>query len=123
MLAYIGLLAYLCFGHFDHVPDIVRKFWGIEQDKMFHFCMFFPFPVLAYFSVGKSYKSLGGALAFILAVFCIGCTIGAGTEIGQGLTTYRSADPKDFFADALALAVSSLLVFIINIWHRSRNHE
>ena len=120
LLIYIGLLAYLCFGHFDHVPDIIRKFWGIEQDKIVHFCMFFPFPLLAYFAVGRVYRSYGGALAFVVVVFLIGCCIGAGTEIGQGLTTYRSADPKDFFADALALAISSVVTFIICLVQRSR---
>ena len=123
LLIYIGLLAYLCFGHFDHVPQIIRKFWGIEQDKVIHFCMFFPFPILAYFSVGKIFRTYGRALTFVLIVFLIGCLIGAATELGQGLTTYRSADPKDFSADALALAASSVLSFIICIIQRLHHSD
>ena len=120
LLIYIGLLVYLCFGHFDHVPDIIRQFWGIEKDKIIHFCMFFPFPILAYFAAGRVYKSYGRALAFVVIIFLTGCCIGAGTELGQGLTTYRSADPKDFFADALSLAISSVITFIICLIQRSR---
>lgn len=123
LLAYICLLAYLCFGHFDNIPDIARKFhfFGIEQDKLVHFCMFFPFPILCCFAAGRTFKTLGGALAFVLAVFLTGCIIGAATELGQGLTTYRSADPKDFFADGLSLAISSVISFIICLIYKSRS--
>lgn len=124
LLAYVGLLAYLCFGHFEQLPDIARKFqlFGIEQDKLVHFCMFFPFPILCYYAFGKTFKTLGGALAFTLTVFLIGCCLGAATELGQGLTTYRSADPKDFFADGLSLAISSLAAFIICLIHKARSN-
>lgn len=123
-LAYIGLLAYLCFGHFNNIPDIARKFhlFGIEQDKLVHFCMFFPFPILCYYAFGKTFKSFGGALSFTVVVFLLGCCLGAATEIGQGMTTYRSADPKDFFADGLSLAISSVTAFIICLIHKARSN-
>lgn len=123
-LAYIGLVAYLCFGQFNNIPEIARKFrfLGIEQDKLVHFCMFFPFPILCYYAFGKTFKSFGGALGFTLIVFLLGCALGAATEIGQGMTTYRSADPKDFFADGLSLAVSSVISFIICLIHKARSN-
>lgn len=124
LLAYIGLLLYLCFGHFNKVPEIARKFhfFGIEQDKLVHFVMFFPFPILCYYAFGKTFKTFGGALAFTLIIFLLGCCLGAATEIGQGMTTYRSADPKDFFADGLSLAISSVISFIICLIHKARSN-
>ena len=52
---------------------------------------------------------------FIIGAFLTGCVIAAATEVGQYYTGYRSADSLDFFADALAMAICSLLVFILDI--------
>lgn len=120
MVIYIGALAYLCFGHFSNVPDLGRKLLGLDQDKIFHFCMFFPFPILTYFSYGKEFKTPWKAILFILVTFLIGSAMGGSTEIIQGMTTWRSADPKDFLADAVGVASASLLTFVFILVRETR---
>ena len=45
-MAYVGLVAWLCFGTFTPDPDIPRTIFGIPIDKCVHFAMFLPFPIL-----------------------------------------------------------------------------
>ena len=115
MLLYIAALAYLCFGHFSNLPQISRKFLNIDTDKIVHFIMFLPFPVLFYFCIGKNPRNAFMALLAVLGIFLAGCLIAAGTEIGQKFIPDRASDPKDFLADSIALGLSSLAVFIIMV--------
>ena len=50
-------------------------------------------------------------LLAVLAVAAMGLGVAAATEVGQSFTGYRSGDPKDFRADALAVGISSLIIF------------
>jgi len=112
---YIIALAYLCFGHFDSVPRVKPYFLGYPIDKVVHFLMFFPFPLLLFAAFDRITTKPWHSLVFAVLVFLLGCLLAAGTEIGQGMTTYRSADPWDFRADALALAISSVIVLVIDL--------
>ena len=113
MLLYILTVAYLCFGKLDSLPDVKRSYFGIDTDKIVHFLMFLPFPILSYFCAGRKFSSPWQAVLFTIVIFFIGCMVAAGTEMGQSLTNYRVSDPLDFKADALALALSSTVMFII----------
>lgn len=113
--AYIITLGVLCFIRLDGMPEVSADIFGIPTDKVVHFIMFFPFPLLALASFGKITRKPWHSFAFTLVVFATGCIIAIGTEIGQGLTSYRSADPADFMADGIALAISSILVLIIDL--------
>lgn len=118
---YIVAIAILCFGHFGSLPHIHSKFLGLEQDKLVHFLMFLPFPLLAYFAVGKHPAGPWKALGEMLLIFLVGTLVAAGTEIGQSFFPYRTTDPKDFLADTIALAVCSLAVFIVMLIHGIRS--
>ena len=74
--------------------------------------MFFPFPILAWLALGRRPSGPWPALGLTLLLFLIGCALAACTEIVQQFLPWRSADPRDFSADALALALSALIVFI-----------
>jgi VanZ family protein len=113
---YLAAVVWLCFGHFDGMPDVQRSFWGIPTDKIVHFLMFFPFPILAFLAFdGYSAKPWLSVLGTV-ATFAAGILLAVGTEVGQArLTTYRSGDVNDFKADLLALGISSLIVLLINI--------
>ncbi|MCF0177492.1 MAG: VanZ family protein [Bacteroidales bacterium] len=109
-LTYIGLILFVLFAKFDGMPQIQLNFLGIPKDKIFHFVMFFPFAFITCKSLGKSY--LRHKMLVFIIVLIIGFLFAAATEMGQGLTTYRSRDIADFYADAIGLIAGSLLLLI-----------
>lgn len=113
MILYIVALAALCFGNTDKLPKISKTILGLEADKIVHFLMFLPFPLLTYWAAGVNPDGPWKALGRVLLIFLAGGILAAGTELIQAILPYRSADPKDFLADAVALALASLAVFII----------
>ena len=117
LLLYLATVAYLCFGKFNNIPEIEKFILGIPTDKVVHFLMFFPFPILLYFATGHVFRRNWTAISFAVLSLFAGAVIAAGTELGQALTAYRSCDIKDFYADTLSLAISALSVFILNLIH------
>ena len=116
LVLYLAALLWLCFGHFDSMPDVKRCYWGIPTDKIVHFLMFLPFPLLAYFAFDRYTEKFWPSVLWTGVAFLAGILLATGTEVGQALlTTYRSGDPSDFRADLIALGVSSLLVFILDL--------
>lgn len=116
-LLYLVAIAFLCFMHVDKLPDVQKFIFGFPTDKVAHFLMFLPFPILAYLAYDHLTNKVWSAILFALATFVIGCLLAYGTEYVQGRLPYRSMDIKDFKADALALAISSVFVFIIDVTH------
>ena len=49
---YLAAVAFLCFGQFSSSQDVPMDLWGIPTDKVVHFLMFFPFPLLACLAFG-----------------------------------------------------------------------
>ena len=116
LVLYLVALFWLCFGHFDSMPDVKRYYWGIPTDKIVHFLMFLPFPILAYFAFDRYTEKFWSSVLWTGVAFLAGVLLAAGTEVGQAfLTNYRSGDPNDFRADLLALGISTLLVFILDL--------
>ena len=113
---YLAAIAVLCFGKFSSLPSVSNTFLGIPTDKVVHFAMFFPFPILAFLAYDKLTGSVKSALIFAVVTFLAGCLLAAGTEIGQAyLTEYRSGDPTDFLADFLALLSGSIIATGIDL--------
>ena len=118
---YLVAVAVLCFGHFSSLPSVQESFLGVPTDKIVHFCMFFPFPILAFLAYDKFTGTRKSVITFSVVTFLVGCAIAAGTEIGQALLTdYRSGDPADFAADFLALLTSALLATVIDLYQLCR---
>ena len=115
MALYIGAVAYLCFANFHKLPDIPKNILGIPADKVVHFLMFFPFPILAYLAYDRLTDTPLKAFAALISICAIGCIFAGVTELIQGTLSYRSQDPKDFGADCLAIGLASTLTFIIDI--------
>ena len=113
LLVYLGVLAWCCFGNFESLPSVQKSFFGIPTDKVVHFIMFLPFPMLCFWSFNFIAMKPWKMILAVLAVFLIGCAIAAGTEIVQSFTSYRTADPKDFVSDIIALGVSTLIFLLI----------
>ena len=113
---YIAAVLYLCFGRFDNAPSIELNLWGIPTDKLVHFCMFFPFPILAFLAFDQYTKTVPHTLMFVGVTLVVGLIIAVGTEWGQAsLTDYRSGDVLDFVADSAALLLGSILITIWDI--------
>ncbi|MBO4466649.1 MAG: VanZ family protein [Bacteroidales bacterium] len=113
---YLIAIAVLCFGKFSDLPSVSNTILGIPTDKVVHFVMFFPFPILAFLAYDKFTGTVKSVLIFALVTFLAGCLIAAGTEIGQAyLTEYRSGDPTDFLADFLALLTGSIIATWIDL--------
>ena len=112
LVVYLLCLCFLCFGDFSGMPHIKEKILGFDPDKVVHFLMFFPFPILAWLAMERHPSGPWPALGLTLLLFLAGCVLAAGTEIGQHFLPRRTSDPKDFLADALALALSAFIVFL-----------
>ena len=99
LVLYIGVIAFLCF--------------GIPADKIAHFMMFFPLPVIAFFAFGKkNEKKTGPVVASIVSITAFSCILAGITEIIQGSLPYRSEDINDFKADCLAIIIAGLAILV-----------
>ena len=110
---YLVAVLVLCFGQFKDAPSLPWTLLGIPSDKLVHFCMFFPFPILAFLAFDKYTETPRSTFLFSGITFLVGVALAFGTEWGQAhLTTYRSGDPLDWVADVSALFLSTLIVII-----------
>ena len=115
LVVYLGLIAFACFGQFENLPRIKSPLLGMLNDKLVHFILFFPLPFLMWLAFDKYTTKAWHSLLFVTGAFLAGCVIAAATEVGQYYTGHRSAEALDFFADTLAMAICSLIVFILDI--------
>ena len=110
---YLVAVAVLCFVKFPESQEVDLELWGIPFDKVVHFLMFFPFPLLACLAFGcYPGKPEASVLKTVLA-FLSGCAFAAFTELVQFRLPWRSGDPADFRADAVALGIGSVIVLIL----------
>ena len=107
---YIAAIVLLCFMKTDGVPDVQFTLFGIPVDKLAHFCMFAPYPVLAFQSFHSKDASLRRDIALIAVLAVSGLGLAYGTEQIQGLTDYRSYEIADFYADSIGLTAGTVAV-------------
>lgn len=118
---YLAVVLYLCFGKFESTPDVPRSLLGIPADKLVHFCLFFPFPVLAFLALDKYTETPKSTFLFSGITWVLGLMLAIGTEWGQAhLTTWRTGDPLDLVADILGITLSTLLVIF---WDLSKQKK
>lgn len=118
---YLLAVLFLCFGKFENTPDIPWSLLGIPSDKLVHFCMFFPFPILAFLAFDRFTGTPKSTFLFSGITWVLGLLLAFATEWGQAhLTDYRSGDPWDLLADGLAITVSTIIVII---WDLSKQKK
>ena len=106
---YLAAVALLCFLKPSSLPEMdVKTFLGLPIDKVLHFLMFLPFPLLAYTTFEMHGMTPGRKIMLLAAILCAGAGVALGTEYIQANLEYRSGDMKDFAADAIGLAAGSL---------------
>ncbi len=120
LVIYLAGVAYLCFGHFNNLPEVRQSFFGIPMDKLVHFCMFLPAPVIGFFAFAGKPKSVGESFVSLLCICSFSCIFAGLTEIVQGTLPYRSEDINDFAADCIAIGVATVAVFFINLHNLRR---
>lgn len=102
---YLASVLFLCFGRFQGNDDIPKLILGIPTDKIVHFLLFLPFPVLmtAAFTGSKPWKTLCFA---IMAAIASALAI----ELLQGIVTdYRSTEILDLAANLCGIIAGSLI--------------
>ena len=110
---YLLAVLFLCFGKFENTPDVPWSLLGIPSDKLVHFCMFFPFPILAFLAFDRFTETHKSTFLFSGITWVLGMGLAFATEWGQAhLTDYRSGDPWDLLADGLAITLSTIVVII-----------
>lgn len=116
---YIGAILYLCLTKPDNLPQTELLIFGLPADKVAHFTMFLPFPILIYLIFFDRSQNKWKDMLILAAALAMGTGAAFGTEYLQGLTQYRSSDIQDAFADMKGLSTGALIV-IIHILLRKR---
>ncbi|MBO6170428.1 MAG: VanZ family protein [Bacteroidales bacterium] len=119
---YLIAVAVLCFSNFSHMSEMPRTVFGLPADKVVHFVMFLPFPVLSYFSFDVRKAGPVPAMLLLVCMFALGCLLAWGTELIQSRIPYRSMDPADFKADRIGLICGSLVSFFILLLKHKKNN-
>ncbi len=109
---YLAAVAYLCFMKPDDLPEVRPDIFGIPLDKIVHFLMFFPFPIVAY----EAFKPKGGRklihIAVLMILYSVGLGLAIGTEHIQGMLGYRSEDINDFYADLTGMSCAAIMTAV-----------
>jgi len=121
---YVAAVLFLCFARFDNAPSVDLGLLGIPTDKLVHFAMFCPFPVLAYLSFNQFAGSTKATFWLMAVSLAAGLLLALGTEWGQAhLTSYRMGDSMDFAADTLGLLTASVLVLFWNVSQQKKQQK
>ena len=110
-LAYVAAVAWLCFGTFKPDPSIPRSIFGFPTDKVVHFLMFLPFPILG--TIAFDFRSWWRTLS----VMTILANLAAFTfeQLQSRITTIRITDPKDLNANFLGISLGLLIAILIGL--------
>jgi len=109
---YMAAVAWLCFGKFESVPNVPRIIWGIPTDKVVHFLMFLPFPILATlaFEFHSWWRTLSVStlMANIMAF--------SFERLQSILTSYRVTDAADLNANILGISLGLLITVLVGLF-------
>ncbi len=106
---YIAVVAVLCFMKTDSLPSIELNLLGIPLDKIIHFIMFIPFPVLAYITFWPSKADKAGKMGVLLVITAAGAGLAKATERIQSILGYRDGDPADFMSDLAGILIGAMM--------------
>lgn len=122
LILYIIAVAILCFGRFNGGIDMSSELFGIPKDKIAHFTMFLPYPILMYLAFYRPGSKVRLVL-FLTAVIIAGGILAGATELIQGMLQYRSADITDFRADCLGILSGSIITVTAGILRQDKDRR
>ena len=112
---YIAAILLLCLMKPTDLPQPDIMIFGIPADKIAHFLMFMPYPVLVYLMFYNKDRSRVLDLCILAACIAMGVGTAIGTEQLQAMTQYRTPDINDVYADMKGMAPGCIgvLIYII----------
>lgn len=108
---YLAAVAYLCFLKPGSIPVLQQFVFGIPTDKVIHFIMFLPYPVLAYISFRPDRKGVLTHMLTFIAIIAVGAAMAMGVERLQ-IAAGRNYDIKDFYANIAGMAAGAAITLI-----------
>ena len=108
---YLAAVAYLCFLKPGSIPVLQQFIFGIPTDKVIHFIMFLPYPILAYISFRPDRKGVLTHLLALIAIIAVGAAMAMGVERLQ-IAAGRNYDIKDFYANIAGMAAGAAITLI-----------
>lgn len=108
---YLAAVAYLCFLKPGSIPVLQQFIFGIPTDKVIHFIMFLPYPILAYISFSPDRKEVLTHMLALIAIIAVGAAMAMGVERLQ-IAAGRNYDIKDFYANIAGMAAGAAITLI-----------
>ena len=107
---YLAAVGVLCFIRPSSLPEMeIKTFLGLPIDKVLHFLMFLPYPVLSGLVFINREQKIPGITAIMLILAITGIGVAYGTEMIQAQTEYRSYEIADFYADLTGITAGTVL--------------
>ena len=107
---YLTAVGLLCFMKPSTLPDIgIITLFGIPVDKIVHFLMFLPYPILAGLVFIDKDRHMIVNLFTLILLATVGIGIAYGTEVVQLYSEYRSYEVADFHADLKGIVTGTML--------------
>ena len=107
---YLIAVGLLCFLRPSSLPEVdIKTFLGIPIDKLLHFLMFLPYPILSGLVFIRKEQKMAVSIAILITLAVLGIGISYGTELIQARTGYRSYEIEDFYADMTGIATGFII--------------
>ena len=115
---YVTAVILLCIIKTESLPELPKTFLGIPLDKIAHFIMFLPYPILGYATFYPKDSSIWRNLALVAIICITGGVFAYSTETIQAMTDYRTSDIMDIAADSAGLLSGTLATIIYIIFRK-----
>lgn len=105
---YLAAVMTVCFLRPGNIPPMRQFILGIPTDKVIHFLMFLPYPLLAYISFRPEKGSVGKHFLVLTGIITVGIVMAMGVEKLQ-IIAGRNYDIKDFYANITGIIAGTII--------------
>ncbi len=114
LIIYIASVLFLSLYSFENTQiDLPKFFLGIPLDKIIHFIMYIPLPILLWAVLIDFYPSYYHRGVALVIIFIISIILSTSTEILQKTTEFRQFEYLDLIANYLGVIIGLLSISII----------